>query len=188
MARPLSEEKRTQLILSAIDCIDEHGLSASTAMIAKTAGVSAGSLFTYFHSKDELINTVYAHIMGEIADVVMADFPKNAPFFTQLEHWWHHYVDWGVANPKLRQVAKQIALSVHLTTQTVQQVQAVYGEMWQIFQHEIDKNRFYAPLEFSVTMMQQMAEATILYIIANPAEADKSKQTGLAMVKRAIVR
>lgn len=188
MARPLSEEKRIQLILSAIDCIDEHGLSASTAMIAKSAGVSTGSLFTYFDSKDALINTVYAYIMGGIADVVMADFPKNAPFFTQLEHWWNCYVDWGVANPKQRQVAKQIALSVHLTEQTREQVQAVYGEMWQIFQQEIDHNRFYAPLEFSVTMMQQMAEATILHIIAYPNEAFDSKQIGLEMVKRAIVR
>ncbi len=188
MARPLSEEKRTQLILSAIDCIDEHGLSASTAMIAKTAGVSTGSLFTYFNSKDELINTVYVYIMDTIADVVMADFPKNAPFFTQLEHWWNCYVDWGVANLKQRQVAKQIALSVHLTEQTRQQVQNIYHEMRQIFQHEIDNNRFYAPLEFSVTMMEQMAEATILHIIANKVGADKSKQTGLAMVKRAIVR
>lgn len=188
MARPLSEEKRTQLILSAIDCINEYGLSASTAMIAKSAGVSTGSLFTYFNSKDELINTVYLHIKIQVADIMMVDLPKHEPFAKQLEHWWNCYVDWGVANPKLRQVAKQIALSVHLTEQTREQVQAIYGEMWRIFQHEIDKNRFYAPLEFSVTMIEQMAEATILHIIANPMGADESKQTGLAMVKRAIVR
>lgn len=188
MARPLSEEKRTQLILAAIDCIDEHGLSASTAMIAKTAGVSAGSLFTYFQNKDELINTVYLHIKAQIADVVMADFPKHAPFAKQLEHWWHHYVNWGVANPKHRQVSKQIALSVHLTAQIREQVYDIYQEMRHIFQQEIDGNRFYAPLDFSVLMMEHMAEATILHIIAQPSQADEYLQTGLDMVKRAIVR
>ncbi len=59
MARPLSEEKRQTLIHTAIALIAEQGLSASTANIAKQAGVAAGTLFTYFDSKESLFNQAY---------------------------------------------------------------------------------------------------------------------------------
>lgn len=188
MARPLSEHKRTQLILAAIECIEAQGLSASTAMIAKTAGVSSGSLFTYFDSKEALINVVYVHIMQQILDAVMTDFPQSAPFLQQLWHWWNGYIQWGILHQKPRLVAKQIALSVYISPATQQQVHAIYQTMRNIFQAEIDHAHFYADLEFSLVVMEQMAEATILQVCKQPERKNECIQLGFEMVRRAIVR
>src|ERR1700722_13174654 len=59
MARPRSEDKRKALMAAATRVIVAQGLSAPTAVVAREAGVSNGSLFTYFDTKAELFNQLY---------------------------------------------------------------------------------------------------------------------------------
>ena len=59
MARPRSDEKRSAIMSAAIHVIASQGLGAATATIAKEAGVSNGSLFTYFQTKADLFNQLY---------------------------------------------------------------------------------------------------------------------------------
>jgi AcrR family transcriptional regulator len=59
MARPRSEDKRNAIMAAAARVIVTHGLSAPTATIAQEAGVSNGSLFTYFETKADLFNQLY---------------------------------------------------------------------------------------------------------------------------------
>ena len=53
----------------------KYGISARTALITKTAKVSEGSLFTYFKTKDELINALYRELRPDLASAIMSDFP-----------------------------------------------------------------------------------------------------------------
>ena len=78
MARPLSEEKRDALLEAASDLIAQFGTGASTAKIAKAAGVSEGTLFTYFPSKDDLLNDLFVEIEGELAETMLAPYPIKA--------------------------------------------------------------------------------------------------------------
>ena len=56
MARPKSDDKRDAILAAATRVIAAQGLSAPTAAIAKEAGVSNGSLFTYFETKADLLS------------------------------------------------------------------------------------------------------------------------------------
>jgi len=53
MARVRSPAKRTAILRAAVHEIAEAGLGAPTAKIARRAGVAAGTLFTYFATKEE---------------------------------------------------------------------------------------------------------------------------------------
>jgi AcrR family transcriptional regulator len=77
MARPLSDDRRASLLEAAMQVIAEHGLSAPTSLISRTANVSEGSFFTYFKTKDELINALYREIRLDLAAAVMRDFPRS---------------------------------------------------------------------------------------------------------------
>ncbi len=67
MARPLSDEKRSALLAAAIDLFSENGIdSTPTAAISKAAGVAEGSLFTYFRSKDGLVNALYLELKASL--------------------------------------------------------------------------------------------------------------------------
>src|SRR6266513_1991714 len=62
MARPLSEEKREAILEAAAELVAQMGTGASTANIAKAAGVAEGTLFTYFGTKDDLLNQLFVEI------------------------------------------------------------------------------------------------------------------------------
>jgi AcrR family transcriptional regulator len=62
MARPKSDDKRSAIVSAAIRVIAGEGLGAATATIAKEAGVSNGSLFTYFETKADLLNRLYVEL------------------------------------------------------------------------------------------------------------------------------
>jgi AcrR family transcriptional regulator len=67
MARPKSEDKRDALMAAATRVIAAQGLSAPTAVIAREAGVSNGSLFTYFETKADLFNQLYLELKTGMA-------------------------------------------------------------------------------------------------------------------------
>ena len=63
MARPKSEDKRNAILDAATRVFAERGLAAApTSEISRRAGVADGTLFTYFKTKDDLINALYREI------------------------------------------------------------------------------------------------------------------------------
>ena len=78
MARPKSQEKRNALLAAAIELIAEQGLSVPTSKIAHVAGVAEGTLFTYFETKERLLNDLYVELKLEEREEMM--------FFSRP--WW----------------------------------------------------------------------------------------------------
>ena len=78
MARPKSEDKRNAILDAATRVFAERGLTAApTSEISRRAGVADGTLFTYFKTKDDLINALYREIKLELADAMMSEFPAQ---------------------------------------------------------------------------------------------------------------
>jgi hypothetical protein len=67
-----------------------------------------GLPFTYFKSKDELLNVLYREIKLDIANAMMSGFPRRLSVRYRLQHVWNGYVDWGVLNPAQNRVLRQI--------------------------------------------------------------------------------
>src|SRR5712672_503691 len=72
MARLKSEDKRNSILSAATKVFAERGLAAPTVAITAVAGVAEGTLFTYFRTKDELVNALYREIKLELADAMMS--------------------------------------------------------------------------------------------------------------------
>jgi AcrR family transcriptional regulator len=97
VARPKSEDKRNAILDAATRLFAERGLAgAPTSEISKRAAVAEGTLFTYFETKDDLINSLYREIKLELADAMMSDFPRKKNVRTRLQHVWDRYVNWGM--------------------------------------------------------------------------------------------
>ncbi len=119
MARPKSEDKRNAILDAATRLFADRGLTAApTSEISKQAGVAEGTLFTYFHTKDDLINALYREIKLELADAMMSDFPRKKNVRTRLRHVWDRYVNWGIANPKQRKALAQLQVSEVVTKES----------------------------------------------------------------------
>src|ERR1700734_106040 len=102
MARPRSEDKRTAILEAATEVVAELGVGAPTARIAKQAGVAEGTLFTYFASKDELLNQLYLELKADLSAAMKAGYPFNKSLIERSRYVWDRLVGWGTAHPLKR--------------------------------------------------------------------------------------
>ncbi|GAB3814713.1 hypothetical protein GCM10028895_08070 [Pontibacter rugosus] len=57
-------EKKKAILETTLELIKEHGFHGTPmSLVAKKAGVAAGTIYHYFESKDELICEVFSYIM-----------------------------------------------------------------------------------------------------------------------------
>lgn len=86
MSRHLSEEKRKALMEAAVDLFSTQGFHATpTQQISERAGVSAGTLFRYFRTKEELIDSLYTSIHRALSDAVDEGIRPEIPVEEQIK-------------------------------------------------------------------------------------------------------
>ncbi|WP_233870571.1 TetR/AcrR family transcriptional regulator [Paraburkholderia adhaesiva] len=187
MARPLSPEKRNALLLSATHAVAEQGVLATTASIARRAGVAEGTLFTYFENKDVLFQELYLHLKHELAETVMPDYPYQADYRLRMAHIFQRYVSWGLTNTAGRLAISRLAASGQLLDGTrargTEPFQAVSRMMEDAVQEGVLLN---APIAFLYSIIERIADTTIEYIDKQPADAERHRQLGFHAAWRAI--
>src|SRR6202041_2387218 len=183
MARPKSEDKRNAILSAATEVFAERGLSAATSAISSVAGVAEGTLFTYFKTKDDLINALYREIKLELADAMMSDFPRKKNIRTKLRHVWDRYVNWGIANPRQRKVLAQLTVSEVLTKESRDAGSAPFVEFQAMIRDAIEQRVFRndVPVELISKSLAALVEATIDLTESNRARAKQYRDSGFQM-------
>src|SRR6202040_817365 len=142
MAKPKSEDKRNAILSAAVQVFAERGLGAPTAAITKAAGIAEGSLFTYFKTKDELINALYCELRLELADAMMSGFPRKQSVRHRLEHVWNGYLRCADANTDHQKFFKQIQFWGGLTQESKQAGSAPFTEMQRMTEDAVTQRIF----------------------------------------------
>ena len=191
MARPKSEDKRNAILDAATRVFAERGLTAApTSEISKQAGVAEGTLFTYFKTKDDLINALYREIKLQLADAMMSGFPRKKSVRARLRHVWDGYVTWGVINPKQRKVLAQLQVSGMLSKESIDAGGAPFVEMQNMIRDATEQHILRAdiPIELIPKMMAASAEATVDLILLKPSTAKKYRDGGFEVYWVGIAR
>src|SRR5580693_5649205 len=183
MAKPKSEDKRNAILSAASQVFAERGLGAPTVAITSAAGISEGSLFTYFKTKDELINALYREIKLELADAMMSGFPRKQSVRNRLQHVWNHFVDWGVANPNQQRVLTQIQVWGGLTAESKNAAFAPFIEIQRITDDAVTQ-RIYKdiPRAFIGAALTALAEMTMDFMRQEPQKAEIYRTAGFEML------
>jgi AcrR family transcriptional regulator len=184
MARPKSEDKRNAILDAATHLFAERGLTAApTSEISKQAGVAEGTLFTYFQTKDDLINALYREIKLELADAMMSDFPRKKSVGTRLRHVWDRWVNWGVANPEQQKVLAQLTVSEVLTKESRDAGSAPFVEFQKMIRDAIEQRVFRndVPVELISRSLAALVEATIDLTVSNRSKAKQYRDSGFQM-------
>ncbi|MGD1066280.1 MAG: TetR/AcrR family transcriptional regulator [Vulcanimicrobiaceae bacterium] len=185
MARPRSDDKRSAILAAAIRVIAAQGLSAPTASIAKEAGISNGSLFTYFETKADLLNELYLELKTEMVAAALAGLPTKSDARRQLLHMWRQWLDWAVASPDKRRAFSHLSVSDELTAETRETGnRAMIGIAALIERSRKTGPLRASPLDFVAALMSGMADTTMDFMINDPANADKHCKTAFEAVWR----
>ena len=189
MAKPKSEDKRNAILSAAAQVFAERGLGAPTAAITRAAGIAEGSLFTYFKTKDELINALYRELKLELADAMMSSFPRKQSVRHRLEHVWNGYVQWGIANPDQQKVLRQIQVWSGLTQESKQAGSAPFNEMQRMTEDAVTQ-RIYKDIPQTLigAALVAIAEMTMDFMVREPESAEMYRTAGFEMLWAAITR
>jgi AcrR family transcriptional regulator len=183
MARPKSEDKRNAILSAAARVFAIKGLGAATSAISKAAGVAEGTLFTYFKTKDDLMNDLYCEIKLELADAMMSNFPRKKSVRVRLQHVWDCFVNWGAANPEQRKVLAQLEVWDGLSKEAAEAGSAPFTEVQTMAQDAMDQHLIRnLSHEYVAAMMRSLAETTIEFMARNPKNADHFRQTGFEVL------
>jgi AcrR family transcriptional regulator len=93
-------DKRDEIIRAAMELIAEHGFhGAPMAIVAKRAGVAAGTIYRYFESKEVLIKAVHASLEKEILAALTEDFPAEKSAHQRFLHIGRKIVEYFITSP-----------------------------------------------------------------------------------------
>ncbi len=179
MARPVSEAKRSAILESATNAIAEAGVAAPTLTIARGAGIAEGTLFTYFPSKDALLNELYLQIKREIAEEMLRGYQSDTSDRESWRHVWGAYVDWAIRHPARRKAMAHLAVSDRILEQTRSAAAGSFKEIQQVFDRSLSSGVLRRqPADFIVGLMQAIAELTIDHTTRQPSRHEELKDLG----------
>jgi AcrR family transcriptional regulator len=96
--RPI-QHKPEKILAAALSVFLEEGVGVSTARIASAAGVSNGTLFNYFPTKQALIDALYVSIKTDLAAAV-GEFDDAEPIEHRMRQVWDRWFGWANHNRK----------------------------------------------------------------------------------------
>ena len=101
--------KKQALLEAAIELFAKDGFwHTTTANIAKQTGVATGTLFTYFPTKNDLLDEVYLMIKREALAEVQREPKPQGSFEAVFKGIHTRLLKWGSANPKKFQLMLQL--------------------------------------------------------------------------------
>ena len=187
MSRPRSDEKRSAILGAATRIIVTQGLSATTAGIAKEAGIANGSLFTYFETKADLFNQLYLELKAEMGAAAMKDLPTGAELRGQLFHTWQHWMNWAVSYPEKRRALAQLGVSDEITAETRAAGHKTMAGVAALLEDIRASGAMRkAPTGFVVAIMNAVAEATIDFMTQDSTHAKKHCKEGFEALWRVL--
>jgi AcrR family transcriptional regulator len=187
MPRPRSEDRQDAILSAAARVIASRGLGATTAAIAKEAGVSNGSLFLYFDTKAALVNELYVALKTEMAAAAVEGLPAGAGRREQLLHMWNQWLRWATAYPEKRRALAQLDPSEDITAESHRTASRAFSGIAELLERSrADGPMKDVPLGFVLALTTAIAEATIDAMIREPTVASAHSRTGFDAVWRVL--
>ena len=109
--------------------------------IAKTAGVATGTLFHYFKTKKELINSLYFHTKEGMLNEVKGNYDDKKSFKENIKSLWWKFSFFGIKNPYMFQFIIIFHSSPYITSLTKEQVENRFVELLEVYKKGVEEKK-----------------------------------------------
>jgi len=186
LARPKSDTKRKAILEASMDLFAERGIGhAPTSAISAAAGVAEGTLFTYFKTKDELLNELYRELRREL-DRELVDYPFSADAYTRMRYIWDRYVSLALRYPKRLKVLQQLRVSGRLLKDSEAPNMGITELLHTTREASEIGGVHKASAEFLVLLFRAQIEATVEFIGAHRDLDLESRELGFKLIWRGL--
>ena len=135
------QDKRTAILDATLKLISENGFHG-TAMskVASEAGVSAGIIYHYFDSKDDLMDELYITVKRDSSRAMLENYDPDRPLRTQIRQLWGNIFRYFVKHPRESAFLEQYINSPYYRPQVEEAVSQYFAPVVACFeraQHEM---------------------------------------------------
>jgi AcrR family transcriptional regulator len=122
------EDKRERILRAARRLFVKQGFhSTPTSAIAKEASVANGTLFHYFKTKEELINTLYKETKSSFFTIATAGVKNEKTIKRKVRLLWYNTVKWALNRPQDFLFIQQFSNSPFLSQLTQEEISEHIG-------------------------------------------------------------
>lgn len=90
-------DKKTRILQATEKLLAVYGFHGiSMQMVAKEAGVAAGTIYRYFEDKDDLLHQLHDHILTHVANKITQNVSDEMPLKNRFRTMWLNI--WNMAN------------------------------------------------------------------------------------------
>lgn len=115
--REPSPDKQEAILETALALFTERGFAGTpTSLISKEAGVATGTLFFYFKTKEDLIDTLYRRVKSEAAQEMGRGLDAEKTAKDKFRRLGKNAARWGIKNPAKLKFMEQFAHSPFVST------------------------------------------------------------------------
>jgi AcrR family transcriptional regulator len=170
------KDKKTAIMEAALKLFTERGFhGTSTAQISKEAGVATGTLFNYFPTKEDLINSLYFEVKGQLSQSMGKEIEAHSTQ-DKLRKIWSNLVKWGVDNQEEFLFVGQFCSSPYITKFTREEVMKEY-----VFLHDLVNEGMKTGVirdfseELVISMFYQASRTVVNLILDSDSSQDENK-------------
>jgi AcrR family transcriptional regulator len=144
--------------------IEKELQATSMSLIAKESGVSTGSIYHYFESKEDIINELYKGIVTFNGGFVLKDFHKNESIRERFHKAWENLFQLSINYPQGFQFIEQYSFSpyIHLTTKQEAYKGGWCGPLEKLYAEAMEQQLF---IHLDPGLMVQMHYGSIVYLV-----------------------
>lgn len=170
-------DRKELIVHTARRVIVANGLyDASIGKIAKEAGIPIGSVYTYFESKEALINYIFREIKLEMGQYIFAPIGASLPIKEEMKVYWLRAVEFGLAHAEKFFFAEQFANSPMISVVNKEQVQQEFTRLFQLLEAGAQSKLF---KNLDVFLLHQIIYTNITGIIKYFAQSAQDMDANL---------
>lgn len=125
---------------AAVDLFSTQGFHATpTQQISDRAGVSAGTLFRYFRTKEELIDSLYYSIHRALSEAVDEAIRPGIPVEDQIKNVKRQVLHWMFENPKKALFFEQFSSSPNITTKAKEEAIIRFSALDDLYRRAVSR-------------------------------------------------
>ncbi len=177
MVRKLDPEKRETFLNTALNLFVTHGVqNTSTAKIAQEAGTAAGTLFIYFPTKQDLVNSLILKLARKQSENTKAKLDPALSARDTFFTIWQSTIHWFLENLESYLYIQQVRDSTIIPDEVTQETETYFSYYYEAIQKGLAENSIkpYA-LELAGTFLYYDIMAVMSQLVG---QTDESKQEG----------
>jgi len=133
--------KKELILKTTLKLVNEHGFyNLHIKQLAAEAGISAGTTYLYFDSKEKLINELYKNIIRDFNAIVLKGYEKGRTFKENFFEMMRNAIDHYIQNPDRFSFIEQYTYSPFLFKETQEENLAILEPIQKIIKEAKKEN------------------------------------------------